>query len=60
MAIINEIIVVIWTTRRQPGFVQTVRRNFYVDDCLKSLPSEEEAVKMVVALTKICQRGAFC
>lgn len=39
--------------------VQTVRRNFYVDDCLKSLPSEEEAVAMVQALTEICQKGGF-
>ena len=39
--------------------VETVKRNFYVDDCLKSLPSEEEAVHMVRALADICQRGGF-
>ena len=39
--------------------VETVRRNFYVDDCLKSLRSEEEAVAMVQSLTEICQRGGF-
>lgn len=27
--------------------IDTVNRNFYMDDCLKSLPSEEEAVEMV-------------
>ena len=39
--------------------VETVKRNFYVDDCLKSLPTEEEAVHVVKALTDICQRGGF-
>lgn len=37
----------------------TINRNFYMDDCLKSLPSEEAAVKMVQDLTTVCQRGGF-
>lgn len=39
--------------------IQTVKENFYVDDCLKSLESEEEAVSMVKHLTMLCQRGGF-
>lgn len=39
--------------------VDTVKRNFYVDDCLKSLPTDKEAVVMVQALSEICQRGGF-
>lgn len=39
--------------------INTVNRNFYMDDCLKSLPSEEEAEKMVKDLTDICQKGGF-
>ncbi|KAK0135606.1 Proteoglycan 4 [Merluccius polli] len=41
------------------GVIDTVSRNFYMDDCLKSLPSEEAAVKMVKDLTDICQKGGF-
>ncbi len=39
--------------------VDTVKRNFYVDDCLKSLPTDEEAVIMVHALSEICRKGGF-
>nr|XP_054592342.1 uncharacterized protein LOC107396521 [Nothobranchius furzeri] len=37
----------------------TVHSNFYVDDCLKSLATEEEAVQMVKDLTDLCSRGGF-
>lgn len=40
--------------------IQTVKQNFYVDDCLKSTSSEEEAIKMIEDLTAVCQRGGFC
>ncbi|XP_041920573.1 uncharacterized protein LOC121684581 [Alosa sapidissima] len=39
--------------------IQAVKENFYVDDCLKSMASEEEAVQMVKHLTALCQRGGF-
>ncbi len=39
--------------------IDTVNRNFYMDDCLKSLPSEKEAIKMVKDLTAVCQKGGF-
>ena len=42
-----------------PEVVSTVKCNFYVDDCLKSLTSEEEAVQMVKDLTDLCQKGGF-
>ena len=37
--------------------VSTVKRNFYVDDCLKSVPSENDAIKLALdlqSLMKIC------
>lgn len=37
----------------------TIYNNFYVDDCLKSLPTEEEAMQMVVDLTDICSKEGF-
>lgn len=37
----------------------TISRNFYVDDVLKSLPSEEDAKLMVKNLTAICKLGGF-
>ena len=37
----------------------TIRRNFYVDDCLKSLPSVEDAIAHVSDLRSLLQRGGF-
>ncbi|XP_013856311.1 uncharacterized protein LOC106512189, partial [Austrofundulus limnaeus] len=39
--------------------VLTVNKNFYMDDLLKSLPSEESAVTMAEDLIAICSRGGF-
>lgn len=39
--------------------VQTVLQNFYVDDCLKSVATEEEAITMCQDLIKICGHGGF-
>ncbi len=39
--------------------IETVNNNFYVDDCLKSVPSEEVAISMVKNLTSLCQKGGF-
>ncbi|KAJ8358212.1 hypothetical protein AAFF_G00022360 [Aldrovandia affinis] len=39
--------------------VDTVLHNFYVDDCLRSVVSEQEAVKLYHDLKAICQTGGF-
>ncbi|TWW59189.1 hypothetical protein D4764_06G0007190 [Takifugu flavidus] len=39
--------------------VETVLCNFYVDDCLRSVASEQEAVKLYQDLKAICQTGGF-
>ena len=39
--------------------VNTVKRNFYVDDCLKSLPEEQKAVEHVNSLRALLSRGGF-
>ena len=39
--------------------METVRNNFYVDDCLKSLATKEEAVKLVDELPVLLARGGF-
>lgn len=40
--------------------INTVKHNFYVDDCLKAMASEEEeAVHMINNLTALCERGGF-
>ena len=39
--------------------LQTIKQNFYVDDCLKSVSSEEEALQMVQDLTAACAKGGF-
>ncbi|KAJ8369700.1 hypothetical protein SKAU_G00097280 [Synaphobranchus kaupii] len=40
--------------------VNTVLQNFYVDDCLKSVSTEEEAVSLYHDLSAICAKGGFC
>ena len=42
-----------------PDVVSTVLKNFYVDDCLKSLPSAAVAIKHVEELRRLMLRGGF-
>ncbi|XP_033111195.1 uncharacterized protein LOC117112235 [Anneissia japonica] len=42
-----------------PKVLQTVKTNFYVDDCLKSVPSADEAVYLVHQLKELLLRGGF-
>ena len=39
--------------------IQTIRRNFYVDDCLKSVRSESEAVRLADQLRQCLAKGGF-
>lgn len=39
--------------------ISTTENNFYVDDCLKSLSSEQEVVEVVMELTSLCQKGGY-
>ncbi|KAK3739650.1 hypothetical protein QZH41_003863 [Actinostola sp. cb2023] len=39
--------------------VKTIQRNFYVDDCLKSVKSDEEAIRLADQLRSILARGGF-
>lgn len=39
--------------------IDTVHRNFYVDDCLKSSKSVEKAVEIVHDLSDLCHKGGF-
>ena len=39
--------------------LSTVKRNFYVDDCLKSLPSVSVAIARVNNLHALLARGGF-
>ncbi|KAK3731436.1 hypothetical protein QZH41_013623, partial [Actinostola sp. cb2023] len=42
-----------------PNTISTVIRNFYVDDCLKSVASPEEAVRLVQELRQLLSNGGF-
>ena len=42
-----------------PEVTQTVLRNFYVDDCLKSINSEQEAILLAKNLIRLCATGGF-
>ena len=37
----------------------TLRKNFYVDDCLRSVSSEGAAVELIEGLRQSCQKGGF-
>ena len=39
--------------------VETVQRNFYVDDCLKSVETEKEANELQEELRRLLSRGGF-
>ena len=39
--------------------VETVRKNFYVDDCLKSVQSEQDAVRLAGQLRDLLAKGGF-
>ncbi len=39
--------------------IDTVNMNLYTDDCLKSLPSEEEAIQMAKDLPPLGHKGGF-
>ena len=46
--------------QRYPRAVQeTVLKNFYVDDCLKSVPTEQEAIELTKQLEDLVARGGF-
>ena len=40
--------------------VDTVLKNFYVDDCLKSVSTETQAITLRKDLTALCAKGGFC
>ena len=42
-----------------PTTLETLRRNFYVDDVLRAVPTSEAAIKLSNQLTKLCARGGF-
>lgn len=42
-----------------PEVVKTVQCNFYMDDCLTSVSSEEKAVALVKNLRDLCAEGGF-
>ena len=42
-----------------PFVANTIRHNFYVDDCLKSVANEEVAIKLIHDLKSACQKGGF-
>ena len=42
-----------------PAAVETVKRNFYVDDLLKSVGTPTEAIALADQLVKLCAKGGF-
>ena len=39
--------------------IETVKQNFYVDDCLKSVKTEDIAITLADQLSKLLQKGGF-
>jgi hypothetical protein len=42
-----------------PSIVDIVKKNFYVDDCLKSVSDEQEGVEVARKLPELLSRGGF-
>ena len=42
-----------------PEIVNTVKRNFYVDDYLKSVKSEQDGISLAKDLTNLPEKGGF-
>ncbi len=42
-----------------PQTVEAVKKNFYVDDCLKSVKSDDAAIRMADQLRELLSRGGF-
>lgn len=42
-----------------PEIIGTINNTFYVDDCLKSMPLEQDAVQLVKDLSSACHMGGF-
>lgn len=45
--------------RTTPEAVMTILNNFYFDDCLSSVPSDEHAVTLARDLRTLCLSGRF-
>ena len=48
-----------YKTEFDPITAETVRRNFYVDDCLNSLQSDEKAIQLANQLREMLAKGGF-
>ena len=48
-------------TESQSGSLvaETIRRNFYVDDCLRSVKDEQVAIELIQGLSEACAHGGF-
>ncbi|KAK0131196.1 hypothetical protein N1851_034101 [Merluccius polli] len=42
-----------------PEVMSTIETNFYVDDCLKCVETEEQAIDLMEDLTSVCHKGGF-
>ena len=38
---------------------ETLRKNFYVDDALRSVPTEKDVVELIQAVKEMCTKGGF-
>ncbi|KAK0150310.1 hypothetical protein N1851_008772 [Merluccius polli] len=47
------------TSRFGEEVTETIKCNFYVDDCLKSVPTVERAIELTRELRDACSRGGF-
>ena len=46
-------------TKESPQITKLIRRNFYIDDFVKSVPSLEQAVEIYKLLIAMLARGGF-
>lgn len=45
------------TSNFPPEVTNTIMEHFYLDDCLKSMPTELKAMELISNITEVCHRG---
>ncbi len=43
----------------RPEIVECIQKHFYVDDFLKSVATEDEAIQLIPDISELCEKGGF-
>ncbi len=58
-SVANYVVKLIGKAASDPAAAETLQRNFYVDDCLRFIPTVDPAIQLIDSLRETCKRGGF-